>query len=236
MGEAKVFAAPHRVSLDCNGVEDRETLGLFRDALAVEAASYGGVVMGPWLETRLRELVAGWMPGWCISHAQVADEAVPEMQSRTWDLVIHRPVPSERGYPPAAAAGRDYPLVPKDLVCAVVDAKYTFAGIEEYANAQAVGLRGDAGVRQIELLAPIPAAVFAMRVSGDAVRAAEKAGRLGLNLFALATVLSGPRVPATAKEYRYRLCGAGEGILPLGRFRGFLQDAEKRWRGVEERG
>ena len=97
------FTPRHNFQLDENGLRDEESLSLLRDAQAVWRSLYQGMLPeGNWLEDRVGWLVEQWLPGWQVSHAQVADLQDLALQSRSWDLTIHRPDLAELGLPPAA--------------------------------------------------------------------------------------------------------------------------------------
>ena len=119
------FRPPHKYKLDENGVSDPETLQLVRDTISVNISVSSQFVgarplrsprrAGPrpcpypglsrryasWIERRVEALIRSWLPDWELSHAQVVDLDKQELQSRSWDLVVHQPVPKAHGERPS---------------------------------------------------------------------------------------------------------------------------------------
>ena len=94
------FRPPHEYRLDENGVSDPETLQLVRDTISVNSSLFQGVPAASWIERRVEALIRSWLPDWDLSHAQVVDLDKQEIQSRSWDLVVHQPVPTNLGLQP----------------------------------------------------------------------------------------------------------------------------------------
>ena len=78
-----------------------DTLALLRDAQAVWSNVLQGMVpVGDWLQARIAHLIRGWIGyDWCISHGQVFDPVDRDLQSRSWDLIIHRRPPDGYALP-----------------------------------------------------------------------------------------------------------------------------------------
>ena len=131
----RTFTPIHSFRLDPNGVTDEETLDFAGDTLAVYRSLYQGMVpLGEWIQTRVASFVREWLPGWMTSHGQIADLGNPAIQSRSWDIMVHRPVPDSWGFPPPASPSGPWPLVPKELCCAVIDTKGRYNTPRDYAK------------------------------------------------------------------------------------------------------
>ena len=218
------FKPPHDYALIEGDVTDPETLNLVRDALAVYRGLFQGMVpVGTWLEARVETLVREWLPEWEVSHAQVVDLERQEIQSRSWDLVVHKPVPEELGLPPPAKPGRGWALVPRHLCCAVVDVKGRFDAGLRYAEASAFNVENTCDIPQLKLLGPgVLAAVLAITSAAEPQTLSRSCGPLGLETFVLARARDRQR-PRVWELHR------GEIMPPLIAFKGALQAAAARW-------
>lgn len=220
----------HDYQIDYNGVNDPETLAQVDDFAAVNGSLFQGAMIGAWLEDRIQLLIEGWLPGWYLSHAQIWDPARPDLQSRSWDIVVHKPVPPEMDFPPPSRPSHGYPLLPKNLCCAAIDTKGRFNQPRDYARLSAFNVRNDATTPQLELLAPtiVPILfIFASTYAEETVVAA--AMESGMSAFVLVKARDLGLVQG-AGYYRWRLNG-GDRLQPsLQEFRALLTTAASRWR------
>lgn len=227
----------HIVEVDPNGVTDRETLQLVNDFACVYRSMFQGATLGPWLENRVQLLIEGWLPGWCLSLAQIVDPQRPDLQSRSWDIVVHKPVPSEMDFPPPSRPYRGYPLLPKYLCCAAIDTKSRYNQPRDYARLPAFNITNDAIVPQLALLAPTIAPIlfiFASTYEEEAVKAA--AWESGMSAFVLVKAHDFGLTHG-AGRYGWRLNGGNRSQPPLQEFKGLLKESAGRWedpfRGLE---
>ena len=216
--------------LNENGVTDSNTLTLMRDTMAVYGSLYQGMPpLGEWIQTRVAHLIREWLPGWSTSHGQIADEDTPEIQSRSWDIIIHRPIPASRGYPPPASPTGPYPLVPKDLCCAVVDTKGRYNTPGKYAEATAFDLPNKCKMNQLDFLGPeiLPVLfIIASNFTPDRVEAEGETN--GISTFVLAKAVD--RKPSDwAGTAFWHLNPGKDGHLPMSRFRDKIRLAAQQW-------
>ena len=142
---------------------DSDTEVLLRDSMNVYASQHQGVCIGPWLEDRLTNLIESWFPAWCCSHAQLTADDEFSLQSRSWDIVLHKPISEELNYPPPAYPGGSYPLIPKSLVAAVIDSKgyLTPSGLRKYCVQTAYDITCSSSISQFAFIGEaIPKILF----------------------------------------------------------------------------
>ena len=226
----KAFKPPHIMELHANGISDGDTIGFMEDTLAVYRSLYQGMApIGEWIQTRVSRIIRGWLPGWTTSHGQIADESTPQIQSRSWDIIIHKPVPKSRGYPPPASPDGPYPLVPRDLCCAVVDTKGRYETPGIYSKAVAFDLLNQCKIRQLDFLGPqiVPILfIVASRSTAEAIEA--KGAECGIPTFVMARAID-RKQGAWTEPVHWHLNSDGAGTLPMSRFREKLLWAAKRW-------
>lgn len=227
----KTFTPLHKYELQFNGVSDAYTVKLAEDTLSVYRSLYQGMApIGEWIQTRVACLIREWLPKeWITSHGQIADAYTPEIQSRSWDIIVHRPIPKSRGYPPPASSNGPYPLVPKDLCCAVVDTKGRYNTPKKYAEAKAFDLPNKCNTKQLDFLGPniLPVLfIIATNHSPDRVEAEGEAN--GISTFVLAKAVD--RKPSDwAGTAFWHLNPGKDGHLPMSRFRDKIRWAAQQW-------
>lgn len=216
--------------LNENGVTDSDTLIFTKDTMAVYGSLYQGMPpLGEWIQTRVAHLIHEWLPGWSTSHGQIADEDTPGIQSRSWDIIIHRPIPASRRYPPPASPTGPYPLVPKDLCCAVVDTKGRYNTPKKYAEATAFDLPNKCKMKQLDFLGPkiLPVLfIIASNFTPDRVEAEGEAN--GISTFVLAKAVD-RKTSDWAGTAFWHLNPGKDGRLPMSRFRDKIRWAAKQW-------
>jgi hypothetical protein len=219
----------HDMTIRESDVADVETLNLVRDIWSVWNSLHQGMpVIGQWLEQRIRWLIRSWLPEWQVSQGQVFDPERPELRSRSWDVIIHRPAGSSAGLPPEAAPGLGPPLVPRGLCCAVVDTKNNFSDVGRYASAKAFNLMNDCELPQLDLLeSRISKNVFAASSYGRPDTLHAKGMAVGLNFYVLGRYVAEP-VKHDRKTW-WELWQSKDGITPLQAFRGELLRAAGNW-------
>ena len=175
-------------------------------------------------------MIRKWLPSWVCSHAQIADPNLPSIQSRSWDIVVHKPVPAEWGYPNPSTPYGGYPLIPKSLCCAVIDSKGNLdcAKLRKYCRQPAFNVDRTCLTRQLDFLdqgiMPIAFLVTAWE-SHESIAA--EARNCGINAYVLAQMKYTKHNPHTGKPaWRWRLQGASD-QPPLRRFQHDLIEAAK---------
>jgi hypothetical protein len=219
----------HTMELVSNGLGDPESLELIDDLWAVTCSLHQSMpVVGPWLEQRIAWLVRRWLPEWEVSGGQVFDWDEPELRSRSWDLIVHRPLAEELGLPPPATPGGGSPLVPRELCCAVVDTKTFFADVAAYARQPVFNLMRDATRLQLDFLGDsISKNVLACMTSLSPPLLESRGKEHGLNVFVLGRYQAGPIGPK--RRTRWELWPGEPGAAPLQRFRSELERAARDW-------
>ena len=219
-----------KYQLNDNGVTDSSTLEFINDPMAVYGSLYQGMPpLGEWIQTRVAHLVREWLPDWTTSHGQIADENTPDIQSRSWDIIIHRPIPKSRGYPPPASPTGPYPLVPKDLCCAVIDTKGRYNTPRKYAEATAFDLPNKCVMKQMDFLGPeiLPVLfIISSNYTPDRVEAEGEA--TGIATFVLAKAVDRNTSDWAGTAF-WHLNPGKDGILPMTRFRDRLRWAANQW-------
>lgn len=227
----KAFTPPHKYELRRNGVSDANTVKLAEDTLVVYRSLYQGMApIGEWIQTRVACLIREWLPEeWITSHGQIADVDTPEIQSRSWDIIVHRPIPKSRGYPPPASSNGPYPLVPKDLCCAVVDTKGRYNTPKKYAEAKAFNPPNNCNTKQLDFLGQnILPVLFIMATSRSPDRVEAEGEANGISTFVLAKAIDRKTSDWTNTVF-WHLNQGMDGILPLSRFRETLRWAANQW-------
>lgn len=221
----KNFIPPYEFVLETMNVTDEETLELARDSQQVLGCLYQGMPpLGAWVENRVSSIVKKWLPDWVLSHAQIYDQSRPDLQSCSWDLVIHKPIPDELGFPPPAADGHGYPLVPKKLCCAVVDVKSQFGDIKKYVNKRAFDVRNESNVLQLELLQPeIVPIIFTLTTKNSPNWHERPDNSLGITVISISKVIERPG------KRIWQLYRREDGMLPIDYFKTLLLRAVADW-------
>ena len=220
----------HTYEIDYDGVTDPETLALVDDFAAMYRSVYQGAMIGAWLEDRIQLLIEGWLPEWCLSHAQILDAEHPDLQSRSWDIVVHKPVPPEMRLPPPSRRNHGYPLVPKDLCCAAIDTKGRYDQPREYARKRAFNTTNDATIPQLTLLAPTVEPILlilASKYPEQTVLATAKESGMSAFVLVRAHDLG---ISQGSAHVKWKLNGGNRYQPPLQEFRAFLTEAASRWR------
>ena len=157
MGEAANYILHHLSSEGIVGADDidQETVGLLTDLVCVMGSLHRGMpVYGKWFEERIRSHLVELIPdNWSVSGpSQIYDPSIPDVRSRSWDLVVH--LKPEVDLPPMAAVNCGFPLIPKQLVCMVIDTKTMFNNISEYTDKTVSNLRANNTQKQLDFLGP----------------------------------------------------------------------------------
>ena len=226
----KQFHPIHNYELLDNGVTDEVTLSLVKDTLALYRSLYQGMPpIGEWIQARVAELVRAWLPGWEVSHGQIADLNDLTIQSRSWDLMVHRVIPQSWGFPPPASPSGPWPLVPKELCCAVIDTKGRYNDPIEYSQKNAFNSLNNCKTRQLEFLGAeiIPILfILASNVKPNTVEA--KGESCGIPSFVIAKAID--HKPNNGKvNVEWILNSGKDNILPISRFKDTLILAAKKW-------
>lgn len=226
----KAFEPIHSFQLHENRVTDADTLAFARDTLAVYRSLYQGMApLGEWIQTRVASLVRQWLPGWVTSHGQVADPENRAIQSRSWDIIVHRPIPPSWGCPPPASISGPWPLVPKELCCAVIDTKGRYNTPREYASKSALDLPNQCQVKQLAFLGPRILPVLFIVASNHAPATVEAAGRdCGIATFVIAKAVDHRGANPTVSVEWFLNPGHG-GTAPLQALRQTLCLAATQW-------
>jgi hypothetical protein len=217
----------HEVNVQWEGSSDPETDKLFRDLVSVESAVHQSmVIIGPWFETRVSRLIRSWLPsGWATSGpAQVFDPARPGLRSRSWDIVVHRE--GLTGLPPEACPGSGYALLPKSAVAVVVDTKTHYSTPKAYAAKPLFNLMNDAVEPQFDLLGDgIRKILFTARSNRSPAALSREGNEVGLEVFCLAQMKSGPVSDGLARVSRCILHGGASHERALDAFRASILEA-----------
>ena len=227
----KHLTPTHQYELDPNGIEDSFTNGLCLDAIKVGSSSMKGQVIGLWLEARVSALVAQWLPNWVCSHAQITDANDTTMQSRTWDVVVHRPIPTGFGYPPPSHPPHGYPLVPKHLCCALINVKGNLSPSQLRAAMNEPAYQGteDSTIKQMDYLGPDLPKIYLCFTSYASERAMSDAAiECGVEAFTLARLNTRRKSLDGRAVYHWTLNRTRSGDLPLTSFRQCLEGHARR--------
>ena len=211
---------------------DAETETLLRESMAMCASQYQGVCIGPWLEDRLRHCIQLWFPEWSCSHAQLTDDNDFDRQSRSWDIVLHKPVPSGHGYPPPAYPNGSYPLIPKSLVAAVIDSKGLLSpsGLRKYCAQLTYDAPGDNSIRQFDFIGgKIPKILFCFTSTSTHEDFSALCQQLGAWGFVLSKVKFNRIKERGATEYEWTIQHGSGDRSPLAEFRAILHQAVASW-------
>lgn len=224
----------HKYDIEPNGVTDPETRTLCDEAIEVTAGSLHGFVYAPWLEARVTLLIQQWLPGWSCSHSQLTKRDDQSVQSRSWDIVVHKVPPS--GWPAASTPPHGYPLLPMELCCAAINVKTNFspAGIKAATKEPAYGQdeRGDSTdvQSQISFLQPeVPLIFFCLTAYGTHDRMDEVAREHGMRAFALARLYDKERDASQRRIFNWVLQTAKDGGIPFQLFKGYLLECAAKW-------
>jgi hypothetical protein len=211
----------HRATAVADFGVEPETARLLSDLLQVWNSVHQGMpVIGPWMEARLIHMIRGWVgKGWCVSGpTQVCFPGEPDLRSRSWDIVIHRPVPN--GYPPEAAPGAGYPLVPLEAVQVVIDTKTNFNAPATYSAQACFNLMNDCSVSQVEALGDgVTKLVLAATSSRGADSMLREGAAHGVPTFAMARYSASPVQDAGERKIEWRVQRFLDGTFPLQAFK-----------------
>lgn len=226
----RAFKPVSNMEIHADGVSDKDTIEFMEDTLAVYRSLYQGMApIGEWIQARVSRLVHEWLPGWLTSHGQIADIDTPEIQSRSWDIIVHKPVSESRGFPPPATPTGPYPLVPKDLCCAVIDTKGRYETPKKYAEAVGFDLFNTCKRKQLDFLGPQIAPILFIVASRSSAESIEAAGEAcGISTFVMARAVDRKKA-AWAEPVHWHLNSDAKGRIPLDRFREKLLRAAERW-------
>jgi hypothetical protein len=134
---------------------DKMTKDLLHDLFSVMSSVHRGMpVYGPWFEERIRSILNEFLPNdFCLSGpSQIYDPSIPDVRSRSWDIVVHR-MPTTN-LPPCASVHSGFPLLPRNKVAAVIDTKTMFGNVADYASKTVSNLRANHTQRQLDFLGP----------------------------------------------------------------------------------
>jgi hypothetical protein len=226
----QTFAPIHSLELHENGVTDSDTLDFTRDTRAMYRSLYQGMApVGEWIQSRVACLVREWLPGWMTSHGQIADLGKPTVQSRSWDIIVHRPIPDSWGFPPPASPSGPWALVPKELCCAVVDTKGRYNTPRDYAKKPVFDLYLTPDrPPQLPFLHPIVPILFII-ASTYAPETVEAAGLdCGLPTFVVAKAVE-HKGPRGTEAVDWVLHPGRNGVVPIQEFREALLAASEQW-------
>ena len=217
--------------LDQNGVTDEDTIRFATDTQAVYRSLYQGMApIGEWIQTRVSYLVRQWMPGWVTSHGQIEDQHNSTIQSRSWDIIVHRPIRDDSwNYPPPASPSGPWPLVPKELCCAVIDTKGRYDTPGDYAKKPVFDLHMTPDrPPQLQFLRPIVPILFivASTYPPETVEAAGLNSNIPTFVVARAIDHKGPK-GTEAVDWILNL--GRNGVTPLQAFRQTLLEASEQW-------
>lgn len=174
-------------------------------------------------------LIKKWLPDWRFSLAQIIDPAITNLQSRSWDIVVHRPVPPEMHLPPPAYEDERYPLLPKELCCAAIDYKGRYNTPQLYAGKKAFDVTNTASTPQLDILAPTIAPIlFIMASTLPEHTIVARAKEHGLNAFVLVHARDHGLAEGCANAI-WTLNGGDRDQPPLQEFRTLLMQAARRW-------
>lgn len=214
-----------------------DTLALLQDARAVWSSVFQGMVpVGDWLQARIAHLVRAWIGGdWQISHGQVFDPANHDLQTRSWDLIIHRRPPNDYALPdgsrlpPAATKNGPWVLLPKHLCAAVIDTKGRYDTPRLYAAASALNQRNDSTIPQLDLLAPyIRPALLILASTRKPVQVMREGEQHHLPTFVLARATDYKGNHGT-ERVTWEVAHTANGTLPLDEFRTYVVAAAQAW-------
>jgi hypothetical protein len=211
----------HRAELVWDGARDADTDAFVADLLEVSNAVHQGMVIcGPWMEARLSHVIRGWLPvGWTTSGpSQVFNVSCAELRSRSWDIIVHRD--GLTGVPPPAAPGSGWPLVPLEVVAAVIDTKTNFSEPARYAAQRAFNLMNDCDRSQLDLLGDDLAKIVLTVTSSRSPDALRREGeRCGLDVFGLGRYRSGAVSDGVNRKTTWSLCAYEDGVFPFQAFK-----------------
>lgn len=221
----------HKTEIHRAGINDQVTLDFWTDLQKLMSWLYQSMpILGPWMEARVKEMTRGWLPSkWCLSGpSQVIDPARPELRSRSWDIVKHRPL-SNSDYPPPASSESGWPLIPLDRVAVVIDTKTNFNDPHTYAQQTAFNLMNDAREPQLEFLGPDIAKIILTAASSRTAESMFRAGEpVGLEVYSLSQMRSGPVSDGAERLTTWTLQRLADGTLPMERFRESVMAATDR--------
>lgn len=186
--------ALHDSTFDANGVDCPDSLSLALDLHAVGCSIMQGMpVSGAWFEARLAALIAPRLRAGLrvTGAAQICDLARPTVRSRSWDVVIYDPGRLADGLPPAASPDLGPPILNREAVRMVIDAKVSLSatGVGDYC-AQRVFDRAkekDLGTeRQLDFLgSEIEKVLFVCATRGRPASLKQRAEAHGVHLCCL---------------------------------------------------
>jgi hypothetical protein len=229
------FQQIHDYRLTKGCLSDPETLTLMEDTADVYRSLHQGMApIGEWIQARMAMLVRSWLPEWHVSHGQIAELEQPDIQSRSWDLIIHRSIPKSLGFPPAASPQGPWPLVPKDLCCAVIDTKGQYNTPKKYAEKTVFNSDLSGQLSQIEFLKPQITPVLLILTSTLQPATVEIAGKdCGIETFVLARSIN--HKGGSGQEWVEWALNARQGSLaPLQALKALLLDAAQRWHRLQK--
>jgi len=219
----------HRATAIADFDVEPETRRLMSDLLQVWNSVHQGMpVIGPWMEARLIHMIRDWIgERWCISGpTQVYFPDQPDLRSRSWDIVIHRPVPA--GYPPEAAPGAGYPLVPINAVRVVIDTKSNFSNPAVYAAQACFNQMNDSSVRQIDALGNgVTKLVLAATSSRSCASVLREGIEHGVPTYVLARYAASSVADGADRKIEWRIERFSDGSFPLQAFKQAVMTALK---------
>ena len=211
---------------------DPATDALVRDLLLVWNGTHQNMpIVGPWFEARVRYLVGSWIDSdWCVSGpSQVFDPLEPGLRSRSWDLVIHRRPTVE--LPPPADPRSGWPLIPVDLVAAVIDTKTNFSDAAGYAAQTCFNQAHDSVRLQTDLLGSGVACLVLAATTTRSLSALHAEGaRTGVQCYALGRYKASK--VATERSISWELGRMEGGVAPLQAFKHAVRSAVTRYKPV----
>lgn len=213
--------------LDADEITDEETLAFWRDfQLVFSSCLQGMTIIGFWMETRMKLVVRKWLPpNWHVSGpSQIYDPKRPELRSRSWDLVVHRK--PERPLPPPASQELGYPLLPREIVSAVVDTKTSFSDPAAYSRQSVFNLANDAHEPQLDFLGSDITKIIFAAASPLAAQSLYEAGlRSGLHVISMGRYQAGPVSDGVARKIGWRLESYSDGTCPMQRYKELIEQS-----------
>lgn len=215
----------HRATAIADFDVEPETARFVADLLQVWNSVHQGMpVIGPWMEERLKHVIRGWIEGgWCISGpTQVSFPDQPDLRSRSWDIVIHRRPPPD--FPPEAAPGSGYALVPIETVRVVIDTKTNFTTPAAYAAQMCFNRMNDCVVGQVDALGPEVTKLILAATSGRSANAILREGvEHGVPTYALARYRASAVADGRDRKIEWKIERLADGGFPLQAFKAKIQ-------------
>ncbi|WP_156428765.1 hypothetical protein [Magnetospirillum sp. XM-1] len=209
----------HRISLQTQEIDDVETLQFCHDLRSVMTSLHQGMpVVGPWMEARVKQMIRDWLPsGWCISGpSQIFRREREGVRSRSWDIIIHKIPVVGCDIPPPASAHDGYPLLPVELVAAVIDTKTNFSDPMAYARQPVFNLMNNSVEAQLDFIGnDILKVIFAASSLRSADSIFESGNAVGLLSVSLGRYRAGPVADGLQRKTEWWLERLNDGRSPL---------------------